>query len=190
LNKPARLRLDAEVRLQQGSTPPTQGWPLSSDALATLYRLASAPESAAEGLRLLHELQTHQVELDLQHEQLVANEREFVQDLDRYKALYDFAPVAYLIVDRSGHIVESNRACASLFGSAQDELNGSRFDSLIATQSRPALKGMLEKLNEERQHSFCIVHLPAVAIDARQLMLAASISPDSDVFLVVVSEYD
>ena len=68
-----QLRQAAEDSLKQGTTPPTKGWSISADALALLYRLASNPDSAGDALKLLHELQAHQVELDLQHEQLKAN---------------------------------------------------------------------------------------------------------------------
>lgn len=89
---------------------------LAVDALAVLHRLAIAPDSFGDSLMLLHELQTYQVELDLQYEQLLENEREIQQELARYKALYEAAPAGYLIVDPHGAVVEGNQAAADLLG--------------------------------------------------------------------------
>ncbi|HVL02615.1 MAG TPA: PAS domain S-box protein [Dongiaceae bacterium] len=194
LTNQAQLRLDAEARLQQGSAPPTQGWALSSNALAVLYKLASAPDSAAEGLRLLHELQTHQVELDLQYEQLVSNERGSAQELTRYKMLYDFAPVGYLVVGHAGHIIESNRAGARLLGIEPEELVGSLLDSFVLPESKLVLKKMLKKLNETNTETSCVVSSRTATSSAedkvRQLRIAASVSPGNEAFLMVVSEND
>jgi len=193
LSKPTLLRLDAEARLQQGVAPPTQGWTLSSNTLSTLYKLASVPDTAAESLRLLHELQTYQVELDLQHEQLLANEREFAQELAHYKALYDFAPFGYLIIDHDGRIVESNQAGANLLqGSVREELVGRLVDHFLTTESRLTLNTLLKKLNQERESSSCFVFTNAIdpRNGARRLRISANVSPGSDVFLLAVSKYD
>ncbi len=91
----ARLRERAEARLKAGSAPPTRGWPTGVGTLQLLHELASTPESAVDALKLLHELQVHQVELDLQHEQIEITQRELAEDLARYQALYELAPLAY-----------------------------------------------------------------------------------------------
>jgi len=203
----ARLRLDAETRLEQGFAPPTENWTLSIKALTALYKLASTPDSAGEGLKLLHELQTHQVELNLQHEQLVANEREFAQELVRYKAFFDFAPAGYLIVSRNGRIIESNLAGARLFGVDADELGGRMIHSLVLDSSRIALAGLLDTLCTQGAAASCKVFVAAVPASGsvchsdnssggnhdsgvRRLRITASVPPDSDTFLMLVSEYD
>ena len=70
------MRLHAETVLKEGSAPPTKGWPTGVGTLSLLHELASTPARADEALKLLHELQVHQVELDLQHEQMEATRRE------------------------------------------------------------------------------------------------------------------
>lgn len=189
----ARLRLDAEARLKMGSAPLTQGWSLSADALAILYRLASVPETAGEGLKLLHELQTHQVELDLQHEQLVLNEREFAQELVHYKALYDNAPVPYFVVGRDGRILESNQAAVSLFGAGPGELDGRSIHGLVQETSRPVLSGLLDTLNAQgigASGSVCVGAAPAASGGACDLRISASVSPDGNALLMLVCRYD
>src|SRR5690606_2737816 len=87
------LRLDAEARLKEGSAPSAKVWSTGANALSLLYTLASSPASADDALKLLHELQVHQVELDLLHEQVDNTQRELAEELARYKAFYESAPV-------------------------------------------------------------------------------------------------
>ncbi|TVP54169.1 MAG: PAS domain S-box protein, partial [Halomonadaceae bacterium] len=82
------LRVNAEELIRHGGAPSIGAGVLGAEALELLYRRASNPNFAADGLKLLHELQTHQVELDLLHEQLQANEHELTKALDYYHALY------------------------------------------------------------------------------------------------------
>jgi hypothetical protein len=52
--------------------------------------------------RLLHELEVHQVELEMQNAELQKTRDELEAALENYTDLYDFAPVGYLSIDESG----------------------------------------------------------------------------------------
>lgn len=179
------LRVNAEARLKAGTAPPSAGWTVSVDALTLLHRLASNTSSADDALKLLHELQVHQVELDLQHGQLEANERELAGDLARYKGFYDLAPVAYLILDSDGVIVEVNRAGTALFEVRADELVGHRIDDVVAPQSRLALLGLLERLAVSGTRQVCEVH--TLAGNHRRVQCVATVSAADGSLLVTAS---
>lgn len=100
---------------------------------------------------LLHELQVHQVELDLQHEQVAATRREIDEDLARYKALYESAPVGYFNVDLLGRILEANVAGAELFRFDLADLSGRCLESLLAPAGRPVLLSLLPELRHQAQ---------------------------------------
>lgn len=140
------LRRDAETRLKGGTAPATHGWSTGTSALALLHSLASEPSTASDALKLLHELQVHQVELDLQHEQMELERCELEEVLSRATELYDAAPMAYLTVDSAGHIASGNAMAAQLIGADLDALQGSSLDSLAATGSRLALQDLLERV--------------------------------------------
>jgi PAS domain S-box-containing protein len=79
----------------------------------------------------LHELRTHQVELELQNEELRRIQEELVETRDQYVDLYDFAPVGYLTVDDKNRIVETNLTMADLLGEERKSLHGQPFSHFI-----------------------------------------------------------
>lgn len=181
-----RLRLAAEARLKAGTAPPTSGWPTGVTALALLHKLASAPSSADDALKLLHELQVHQVELDLQHEQMETNQRELAEDLARYQACFEFAPVAYLSMSPEGDILEGNLAAAGLFGVAQDELRGRQMETFLVPESRWVLNGLLKRLRAGGAMEVCAVRCSAAGSAPRPLQLMARGAPGGRSILAVL----
>jgi len=186
----SQLRLEAEARLEQGTAPYTNGWLISVEALTLLHRLASNPASAGDALKLLHELQAHQVELDLQHAQLEVNERSFAQDLDRYKALFDFAPVGYFVIGPQDQVMEGNLAGERLLGSGPDDFGGRPIGNYLAPESRPVLSDLLTKLHNGSPGESCAVKTGDRASGSRVLRVTASLSPGGEAVLMLVSEHD
>ncbi|MCP4537369.1 MAG: PAS domain S-box protein [Chloroflexi bacterium] len=78
-----------------------------------------SPEDAQ---RMFHELQVHQIELEMQNEELRRAQQELGASRDRYAELYDFAPVSYFTLNERGLIMEANLTIANLLGAARDDL--------------------------------------------------------------------
>ena len=178
------LRHRAESRPKDGTAPPTtKAWATGIDALSQLHRLASATASAGDALKLLHELQVHHVELDLQQEHIEQTQTELSESLARYVEWFDCAPAAYFCVDRDGKIIEANLAGAELFAMERAELNGRRIDQLVAAKSRLLLLGVLKRLRGGSAKETC-----EVQCGKRALQVVANAAPGGQTFLLVFSE--
>ena len=85
-------------------------------------RLEDSKARSAEESRLLYDLQVHQIELEMQNEELRRTEANLETSRARYFDLYDLAPVGYLTINEAGLVVEANLAASRLLGVARGEL--------------------------------------------------------------------
>jgi PAS domain S-box-containing protein len=119
----ADLREQAQMRLQRGQRPDLEEVDLES-------------LSAEDARRLLHELQVHQLELEIQNEELRSAHAELKRSHDRYANLYDFAPVGYLTLDEEGIVHGLNLTLSALLDEGRESLVGERFARAVATSSQ------------------------------------------------------
>ncbi|MBF0462480.1 MAG: PAS domain S-box protein [Magnetococcales bacterium] len=83
---------------------------------------------------LEHELHVHQIELEMQNEELRRTHLELAASHDRYVDLYDFAPVGYLTLADNGMVVEANLTGASLLGVERNKLLRCRFARFVTAE--------------------------------------------------------
>ncbi|MEH6570369.1 MAG: PAS domain S-box protein [Halioglobus sp.] len=92
--------------------------------------------STVEVQKILHELNVHQIELQMQTDELRQAQQELCVTRDTYVELYDFAPVGYLTLDPEGRIIEANFTVATLLGLERGKLLvGRTFSSFVHRDS-------------------------------------------------------
>ena len=106
---------------------------------------------------LIHELQVHQVELEIQNEELRESQKELEKLHEKYYDLYNFAPVGYFTLDLTSKIIELNTTGANLLGFTKDYLNDTRFVWYVSRESSKTFRNYLkEALQTIEKQSFDI----------------------------------
>ena len=107
---------------------------------------AGDPKAEAEPRRLFHELQVHQVELEMQNAALQDARDRTEALLEKYTDLYDFAPVGYFSLDEQGRILEVNLTGAALLGVERSSLISRRLPCFVVSKSQPIFQAFLERV--------------------------------------------
>jgi PAS domain S-box-containing protein len=116
---------------------------------------SNSPLSEADALRLIHELEVHQIELELQNEELMQAKFKAQQSSEKYVELYDFAPTGYFTLDKESKIIETNLAGASMLGKPRSELINKYFVSFLENDEKPIFNQFLQKVFESETKEEC-----------------------------------
>ncbi len=102
---------------------------------------------------LIHELQVHQIELEMQNEELQRAHVELRELYEKFRDLYDFAPVSYFTLDNDGRIVDANLAAVSLLGVDRRHLRKAPFNAFIRSSSLRGFQRFIRDifLSDEKQ---------------------------------------
>ena len=138
--------------------------------------------------RLGHELQVHQIELEMQNDELRQSRAEVEAGLERYTELYDFAPVGYLTLSRDGAIRQVNLTGARLLGVERARLVGRRFGVLVAAPDRAGFKAFLEKVFVSQAKEVCEVALLKEGKGPLNVHITATVSQDGQECRVMIED--
>ncbi|MCC5806466.1 MAG: histidine kinase [Opitutales bacterium] len=120
-------------------------------------RVQAPPPLPQEGdrRRILHELQVHQIQLEMQNAEL-RDARARLEDLvEKYTDLYDFAPVGYFSLDATGRIQEVNLPGAAMLGVERSNLLRRRFAGFVARGYHAVFENFLRDAFGGSQKQMC-----------------------------------
>ena len=119
----------------------------------------AAPLLDIETLRLIHELEVHQIELEMQNDELLMAKYRAEDASQKFSDLYDFGPSGYLSLSREGIIIELNFNTAGLLGTDRSHLKNKRFAQFVSRETRPAYTLFLETILESKGRQTCEIIL-------------------------------
>lgn len=111
--------------------------------------------SPDEFRKLVHELRTHQIELELQNEELRGAQEELVESRNRYSDLYDFAPVAYVTISDKGLILRANLTAAEMLGVERARLVEHHFSAFLVEEDQQIYFVLRRQLLDTRERQTC-----------------------------------
>ncbi|MEI7825155.1 MAG: GAF domain-containing protein [Chlorobiaceae bacterium] len=111
--------------------------------------------SKEELLRMVQELSIHQIELEMQNEELQDSRNEIERQHNRYIDLYDFSPVGYLTLSRDGTILQANLTMSRILSLERSRLLGARFGSFIAHRDLTVFNSMVHRVFQSRTQEHC-----------------------------------
>jgi PAS domain-containing protein len=161
----------------------------AADALGVLHALASSPDTAADALTLLHELQVHQVELDLQAQELRESRAELESALRRQIEIYDHLPVGLFTIDAQFVLHELNQTGAAMLGLGREEAFGLPLDTFVSAGSARRLLSAIAGLDAGAMPPSCALVLTARDRPACQVLASLSAEPGAKRYLVSLMNY-
>jgi PAS domain S-box-containing protein len=137
-NSSAELRHRAEDRLRK-----------------RLGKKGGEQTSEADMQRLLHELQVHQIEMEMQNDELENARNEMEALLEKYTDLYDFAPAGYFALNERGCILSVNLTGAALLGMDRSQLINQCFPRFVTQECRPDFLAFLQQVFAQPERLSC-----------------------------------
>lgn len=130
----------------------------------------------------------HQIELELQAEELRGSRAELESALRRQIQLYESAPVSYFTLDLAGALRELNLTGAALLGCERDLLLGQLLSAFLAPHSARELRAVLMSVSEGQHGQVCALQLTRREGDSRRFYATVSADPAGGAFLVALMD--
>jgi len=147
------------------------------------------PDCSAE--ELLHELQVHQIELQMQNESLRITQVELEASRDLYVDLYDYSPVSYLTLSNAGTISRVNLTCADLLGVTRQKLIKRRFANFFVPDDHDRFNQYFLRVlqgSEQSERELSLKGADGVRLDV--LLNARRLKSDSGEYAVRIALTD
>ena len=159
----------------------------AEEQLIEKQKKAEIPVMEPDKIRLLHELQVHQIELEMQNEELRQAYETAETALKKYTMLYDFAPMGYFTLDAECSICDLNFTGAEMLGDRRFSLVNSNFKLFISEESRPVFNNFFSRVYSSNAKEscelmlgydnkpLCLVYIEGIVIDEEHKCLLSAV---------------
>ena len=136
--------------------------------------------SESDILRLVHELEVHQIELEMQNEELLLAKEQAELATAKYVELYEFAPSGYFILSREGHIIQLNIAGSQILDKIRSQIKNHLFSFFVTNESEPDFKLFLSRVFSSNTKEECELSLSTPNNVPVTVHLTGIAEPDKD----------
>ena len=123
--------------------------------LKTRHGSAQSPTVEADMLKLIHELEVHEIEFEMQKEELLIATEQAKNAEEKYIELYDFAPMGYMTLSKLGEITQINFAAANLLNKDRQHLMNHRFLLFVSNDTREMFSNFLKNVFTTHNKQSC-----------------------------------
>ncbi|MBN1767030.1 MAG: PAS domain-containing protein [Prolixibacteraceae bacterium] len=135
------------------------GLQLRQKAEKKLSEISSKMFSETDMMKLIHDLEVYQLELEMQNEELLYAKEKAELAEKKYTELYNFAPSGYLSLSKNGEITGLNFMAANILGKERSMLIKKMFAFFVSKESRPVFHQFLQALFSGKQKQCCEIKL-------------------------------
>ena len=137
---PSTIRNEAEKRLKESPIIPSE-------------------LSGQDTERIIYELRVHQIELEMQAEEVQRSHHELEESRDKFLDQYDFAPTGLLTVNEKGAIIEVNLTCSKLLGVERSKLVWTRFNTFVVPKDQDQWYHYITDVLQQEEKQYCTLLL-------------------------------
>jgi len=139
-----------------------------------------------ETLMLIHQLEVHQIELEMMNEELKRARMVAQQTAEKYSELFDFAPSGYFSLNRDGVMLEINMSASEMLGKERFYLINRHFAFYITTDAKPIFNQFIKNIFDNKQKQYCEITLANNFNVLQYVQLAGKMSQNGEKCLVTM----
>jgi PAS domain-containing protein len=141
--------------------------------------------SETDSLRLIHELEVHQVELEMQNDELIKARDEVRTANEKFTSLYDFAHTGYFTLNRDGKIYRMNLSGAAMLGKDRSKITNKNFRQFVTIDTLPQFNDFMLKAFETHAKENCHVRLITKGHQSIFVQIEGRVFADEEKFQII-----
>ena len=149
-------------------------------------KLSKRNESTSEfdTQKLFHELEVHQIELEMQNEELILARTAAEEAAEKFTEIFDFSPLGYFVLSKDGVIKELNLSGAEMLGKDRTRLSNSIFSLFVSRDTKSTFSDFLADSFDESGRKSCEIVITPEKILPRNIHLLGTVLENGNQCLV------
>ncbi len=144
--------------------------------------------SEQDKTKLIHELEVHQIELEMQNEELTLAKEKAELAEKKYTALYELSPSGLLSLTKTGEITDLNFSAERMLGKERSKLIKSSFGFFISTETRAVYNNFLQKIFETNVKQTCELQMSVADRDIIYVLINGIASTTDEKCLITLAD--